>query len=185
MLKNTPTGYGLVTIMIHWLSAIAVIGLFSVGYWMVDLTYYSSWYQTAPHLHKSVGLLLLGLTLLRFVWRTISHAPSPLSNHQPWEKRAAKWAHTALYTLMLLIMCSGIMISTADGRDIWIFDWFAVPFPDAFIDDQADTAGVIHQYLAYSLMGLVVLHAAGAIKHHVIDKDNTLKRMLLPSRFSK
>ncbi|MBB1391854.1 cytochrome b, partial [Shewanella sp. SG44-6] len=112
MLKNTPTGYGLVTIMIHWLSAIAVIGLFSVGYWMVDLTYYSSWYQTAPHFHKSVGLLLLGLTLLRFVWRTISHAPSPLSNHQPWEKRAAKWAHTALYTLMLLIMCSGIMIST-------------------------------------------------------------------------
>lgn len=82
-------------------------------------------------------------------------------------------------------MCSGIMISTADGRDIWIFDWFAVPFPNAFIDDQADIAGFIHQYLAYSLIGLVVLHAAGAIKHHVIDKDNTLKRMLMPNRIGK
>ena len=68
---------------------------------------------------------------------------------------------------------------------VWRVEWIAVPFPDAFIDDEADTAGVVYQYLAYSLMGLVVLHAAGAIKHHVIDKDNTLKRMLLPSRISK
>jgi len=181
MLKNTSTGYGLVTIVIHWLSAIAVIGLFSLGYWMVELTYYSSWYQTAPHTHKSVGLLLLGLTLLRLVWRLMSSTPTALADHQPWEKRMAKWVHALLYSLMLLLMMSGILISTADGRDIWIFDWFAVPFPNAFIDDQADIAGVIHQYLAYSLMAIVVLHAAGAIKHHVIDKDNTLKRMLIPN----
>jgi cytochrome b561 len=182
MLKNTSAGYGLITILTHWLSAIAVISLFSVGYWMVDLTYYSSWYQTAPHVHKSIGLLLLGLTLLRLVWRAMSLTPSALPNHQPWEKRMATWAHASLYTLMLLITFSGIMISTADGRDIWIFDWFSVPFPSAFIDEQADIAGVIHQYLAYSLIGLIVLHSAGAIKHHIIDKDNTLKRMLIPNR---
>jgi cytochrome b561 len=82
--------------------------------------------------------------------------------------------------LLLFIMVSGIMISTADGRDIWIFDWFAVPFPNAFIDDQADLAGIVHQYLAYTLITLVVFHALGAIKHHIIDKDNTLTRMLKP-----
>ena len=182
MFKNTVEGYGLIAIMFHWISAIAIIGLFCLGYWMVDLTYYSSWYEPAPHIHKSIGLLLLGLTIIRLIWRFLTAQPKPESNHQPWEKRVAKLAHRALYSLMLLIMCSGIMISTADGRDIWIFDWFSVPFPNAFIEDQADVAGLVHQYLAYSLMTLVVFHAAGAIKHHFIDKDNTLKRMFIPNR---
>ncbi|MGS0673543.1 cytochrome b [Shewanella sp. 0m-4] len=180
MFRNTDNSYGLVAILIHWLSAIAVIGLFAVGFWMVDLTYYSSWYQTAPHLHKSIGLLLLLLTLIRLVWRYFSVKPAELTTHKPWEKRAAHLAHNALYLLMLLIMLSGYLISTADGRGIWIFDWLEVPSFGELISKQADIAGAIHQYLAYGLIALVVIHAIGAFKHHYIDKDKTLSRMIKP-----
>ncbi|GIU09815.1 hypothetical protein TUM4261_18750 [Shewanella sp. c952] len=75
-------------------------------------------------------------------------------------------------------MLSGYLISTADDRGIWVFDWFEIPSFGAIVDDQADIAGVIHQYAAYSLIGLAIVHAIGALKHHFIDKDSTLLRMI-------
>jgi len=87
-------------------------------------------------------------------------------------------AHSAIYLLLLLIMFSGYLISTADSRGIWVFEWFELPGFGSFIDDQADIAGLVHQYAAYSLIVLVVVHALGALKHHFIDKDSTLLRMV-------
>ena len=69
MLKNSQTHYGIVSIVLHWLVAITVFGLFAVGFWMVDLSYYSQWYRTAPHWHKSIGILLALVMLLRLLWR--------------------------------------------------------------------------------------------------------------------
>ncbi|WP_299568246.1 cytochrome b [uncultured Shewanella sp.] len=182
MLANSKMGYGLISILIHWISALTVIGLFGLGLWMVDLTYYSSWYKTAPDIHKSVGILLFGLTLLRLVWRFISVKPQADSAHKPWEQQSAKWAHRGIYLLMLAIMASGFLISTADGRGIIVFDWFEVPSLGGFITNQEDIAGLVHEYLAYSLIGLVIIHGAGAIKHQFIDKDNTLVKMIKPVR---
>ena len=180
MLANTKRGYGLVAISLHWLSALVIIGLFGLGFWMVDLTYYSSWYKTAPDIHKSIGILLLMLTLFRFAWRLLTTKPEAETGHKAWEKIAAKWTHRVLYLLMLAIMVAGFLISTADGRGIWVFDWFEVPSLGSFIDNQEDVAGFIHQYAAYTLIALVVIHAAGAIKHQLIDKDGTLTKMLKP-----
>ena len=179
MLANKPEGYGLISIIFHWVSGFTILGLFALGYWMVELTYYSAWYQDAPHIHKSVGLLLLALSFGRLLWRWFSKNPDALS-HAKWEQKVASFTHLLLYLLMLSIMFSGILISTADGRNIWVFDWFEVPFPGELFNNQADVAGAIHKYAAYSLIVLVVLHAAGAIKHHVVDKDATLRRMLKP-----
>ncbi|MCT7941195.1 MULTISPECIES: cytochrome b [Shewanella] len=178
MFNNSPAGYGLITIFIHWISAVTVIGLFALGFWMVDLTYYSSWYKTAPDIHKSVGILLLLITILRVLWRFIAIKPAAVATHKQWEQQSAHWAHRIIYLLMLSIMVSGILISTADGRAIWVFNWFQFPAVGELFDDQADLAGLFHQYAAYSLIGLVIIHAAGALKHHFIDKDSTLIRML-------
>ncbi|ABV35827.1 cytochrome b561 [Shewanella sediminis HAW-EB3] len=182
MFRNTTNSYGRITILIHWVSALAVVGLFAVGFWMVDLTYYSTWYKTAPHLHKSFGVLLLMLTLFRLIWRQLNPKPAADPNHKEWEKRAGKLAHSAIYLLLLLIMFSGYLISTADSRGIWVFGWFELPGFGAFIDDQADIAGLIHQYAAYSLVGLALIHALGALKHHFVDKDSTLLRMVKAKR---
>jgi len=178
MFRNTKRSYGVLTIFVHWVSALAVLGLFVVGFWMVDLTYYSTWYKTAPHLHKSFGVLLLLLTIFRLIWRQLNPKPVAEPNHKVWEKKAGTLAHSAIYLLLLLIMFSGYLISTADSRGIWVFEWFELPGFGSFIDDQADIAGLVHQYAAYSLIVLVVVHALGALKHHFIDKDSTLLRMV-------
>jgi cytochrome b561 len=82
-----------------------------------------------------------------------------------------------LYLLLFFIVVTGYLISTADNRGIEVFNWFVVPGFGEFFDHQADRAGLVHEWLAYSLIGLVLLHALGALKHHFIDKDATLKRM--------
>jgi len=178
MWKNTEFGYGHITKLIHWLSALTVFGLFGVGFWMVDLTYYSEWYKTAPHWHKSVGILLFMVTLFRLGWRCYNTSPTAINSHSTFTKTAASLGHLALYLLLLVLMFSGYLISTADERSIEVFTWFEVPALGELFDDQADISGLIHEYVAYSLIGLSVLHALAAIKHHFIDKDQTLTRML-------
>lgn len=178
MLKNTSQSYGWISILLHWLSAVVVIALFAVGFWMVDLNYYSEWYRTAPYYHKSVGLLLAFIILFRVLWRSRQINPKPLG--KPFENKAATLVHRLIYLLMFSLFISGYLISTADGRGIDVFDWFTVPSIGELIANQEDIAGLIHEWLAYSLIALASVHALAAIKHHMIDKDNTLKRMLKP-----
>jgi len=176
--RNTEKRWGWISIIIHWLSALTVISLFTLGLWMVDLTYYDDWYRTAPEIHKSTGICLLLLTVVYLVWRTRNGKPASLSTHSAIEIKAARLAHVLIYVLLLLIILSGYLISTADGREIVVFSVFEIPATIYGIDQQEDIAGVVHLVLAISLMAVVALHAAGALKHHFIDKDLTLKRML-------
>lgn len=177
-MKNNGDNWDLPTIILHWLSAIAVVGLFALGWWMVDLTYYSDWYRTAPHTHKSVGILLALLTLFRLYWRATHKRPAPLGSKA--ERRLSGLAHKVIYLLLILLFASGYLISTADGRGIEVFNWFTLPGLGSFIENQEDLAGDIHEWLAYTLIALAVLHAVAALKHHFIDKDKTLMRMLKP-----
>ena len=163
-------------IAIHWISALTLIGMFASGLWMVDLTYYSDWYKTAPHWHKSVGLLLLAVTWLRLLMRIFSQRPPAHGN--VIEQRLSMLGHAALYALLLLLFTSGYLISTADGRAIDVFNWFSVPALGELIENQEDIAGDIHFYLACTLIIVAVGHAIAALKHHFINKDDTLKQML-------
>jgi cytochrome b561 len=166
----------LTIIILHWVSAIVVIGMFASGLWMVDLTYYSDWYKTAPHWHKSVGLLLLFVTVFRLLTRFMSVRPPTYGSKT--EKMLSKVGHGLIYLLLLTLFASGYLISTADGRGIEIFNWFSVPSLGEFFDNQEDLAGEVHFYLAWSLIGLAVLHAGAALKHHFFNKDDTMKQML-------
>lgn len=177
MYKNTKQGYGLISISLHWVSALTLIALFALGYWMVDLNYYSEWYRTGPHIHKSVGLLLLLVTLFRLCWKAINDKPAPLTDNKI-EVNLGNIAHRLLYLLMLIIMISGYLISTADERGIEVFNWFTVPSIGELFNEQEDVAGIIHEYAAYTIIVLALLHAVAAIKHHFVDRDNTLTRML-------
>ncbi|ALZ76845.1 cytochrome b [Rheinheimera sp. F8] len=175
MTKQTQH-YHPLNIVLHWLMALLIPALFGVGLWMTGLDYYSSWYKTAPDLHKSFGILLALLLLSRVVAIRLFGKPAAIG--AGWQQKAATLAHALMYALLLAIMVSGYLISTADNRGIMVFDWFEVPGFGEFFPDQADIAGTIHLYLAWALIALVVLHAAAALKHHFVDKDNTLTRML-------
>lgn len=177
-LRNDTERYGLVAVFMHWLVAVAVLGLFGLGLWMTGLTYYDAWYNRAPWLHKGIGATLLAVVSLRLAWRRLSPPPAPLPGHAPWERRVAALVHALLYLLLLAVMASGYLISTADGRPLEVFGLFTIPALVTGIERQADLAGTIHLVLASTLVGLAALHALAALKHHFIDADRTLLRML-------
>jgi cytochrome b561 len=145
---------------------------------MVTLGYYDVWYHQAPEIHKSIGTLLFIVMVVRVVWRFISPPPKPLASYSRLTRISAVLAHIALYTVLFAILISGYLISTADGQAISVFGWFDVPASVTGLPQQADTAGTIHLYLAWAVVVLSVLHALAALKHHFIDRDVTLKRML-------
>jgi len=176
MWRNTQDRYGWISITLHWLVALAVLGLFCLGLWMVDLGYYDPWYRRAPELHKSIGSLLFGIMLLRLAWRYSNPRPEPIGS--PCEQKIARLVHTLFYVLLFTLVLSGYLISTADGRPIQVFQLFTVPATISGIDRQEDIAGEVHKILAYTVMGLAALHALAALKHHFIDGDHTLKRVL-------
>ena len=177
-LRNDTNAWGAVTIIFHWVSAAAVAGLFALGLWMVALGYYSAWYYRAPHIHKGVGLLLFGLTIVRLAWRLSHPSPAPPDGHTRMEITAARAVHAMLYLLLFAVMVSGYLISTADGRPVSVFGWVEVPALWHGQQDQADAAGRLHLILAVVLIATALLHALAALKHHIFDKDTTLKRML-------
>nr|WP_319534169.1 cytochrome b [uncultured Vibrio sp.] len=179
-MDTSVENYNIITRVIHWLSALCIVGLFAVGLWMVDLSYYSEWYRTAPHYHRSIGILLAIVTLFRIVWKHMS--ASPKSEGKAFEIVTAKLAHSAMYLLLITIFATGYLISTSDGRGIEVFDWFTVPGAGELFPNQSDLAGEIHFYAAWAVILIAGLHALAALRHHFIDKDNTLRKMLGASK---
>ncbi len=175
---NSSSQWGWLAITIHWITAVTVFGMFALGVWMVDLTYYDGWYRKGPALHKSIGITLFLLTLLRLLWRLKNITPDALATHKTWERKAAGAVHILLYLLLFMVMISGYLISTADGRGIELFGLFEIPATLHGIEQQEDIAGLIHLILASTLIGTLLLHAGAALKHHFVDRDRTLKRML-------
>lgn len=177
-IRNSTTRFGVVSIVIHWLVALVVFGLFALGLWMVDLDYYHAWYKTGPDIHRSIGILLLALMVFRVVWRFMNQAPKPIEGQSRWEIRSAHGVHLLLYLLLFVAFVSGYLITTADGSSIDVFNWFSVPSVTGRVRGLEDIAGDVHYWTTWAVVVLAGLHAAAALKHHLIDRDDTLRRML-------
>ena len=173
---NDKHNYGLGLVAIHWFMALGILGLYPLGLYMLELDYYDPAYQTYPHWHKSIGILIAGLLLTRIVWRTLNKPPAALPQ-PPKLELIAKLIHGLLYLLVLITVISGYLISTADGNPISFFSFFDIPALPAAIENQEDIAGEVHYYVATTLVVIAGLHALAALKHHFIDKDSTLKRI--------
>jgi cytochrome b561 len=175
LIGDTKAGYGLVTRLTHWIMALTIVAMFALGLWMVTLNYYSPYYRTAPDIHRSVGMLLLFLLALRFAWRLANPKPDD-AELSPFERAVAQIVHWGFYPLLFALMVSGYLISTADGRPVEVFDWFSVP---SLIQKKGleETAGEVHEILAWVTIVLVALHAVASLKHHFVDHSSILKRM--------
>lgn len=185
--RNTRSTYGIMAATGHWITALTVVCLFVLGLWMTDLTYYDPWYKRGPDIHRSVGILLALLIIWRLIWRLNNVQPMPLPNHKRWEKFAAKATHLCLYFLLFAMFFSGYLITTAEGQALNVFNWFSIPAvitgKEVGIDNLEDTAGDVHETVAFILIGLASVHALAALKHHFMDKDQTLMRMLGKGKF--
>jgi len=175
---NTKNNYGLVSILLHWVMAIIIIGLFVLGTIMHDLDYYDPNYHVFPWWHKSFGLVIAFMLILRLIWKWRNPKVKEISSIKPIELKLSILVHILLYILILVSCISGVMISTAEGAGIDFFGWFEVPAVFANGESQAELAGEIHETSTLALIILASLHLLAALKHHFFDKDKTLKRML-------
>ena len=182
-MRNTAERYGWIAIVLHWFIALVIFAMLGLGLYMVELGYYDPWYNALPNLHKSVGILFGCVLVLAIGWRWCNPSPTAVAGTSDHERWLARSVHHAFHPLIALILISGYLIPTADGSAIVVFDLFSVPASITDIPRQEDNAGLVHEYLSYVLIALVTLHVVAALKHHFIDRDNTLRRILgIPDR---
>lgn len=177
MLRSSDTGYGVITRLLHWLTAFLIIGLIGLGWWMVDLSYYHKWYYLALDTHKALGIFTLSVAAVKIAWTIFDGRPGFPDSIKRWERAAATAVHHLFYLFMVLIPVTGYVISTSAGDGISIFGWFQVPAILPVNDTLRDIATEVHYWLAYGTAVLVVIHTAAAVKHQFIDRDGTLRRM--------
>ncbi|MCM2343168.1 MAG: cytochrome b [Alphaproteobacteria bacterium] len=175
--RNTAERYGAVAIGFHWIVAVLVITLLAVGLVMTDMKPGPDMFKIYAT-HKSIGIMVLGLVVLRLLWKLTNPRPASLPTHRTWERLLAKAVHLFLYFAIIAMPLSGWIMSSAKGFPVSVFGWFTLPDLVAPDKDLSKAANEFHELIAYTLIVAIVLHFSGALKHHLIDKDGTLRRML-------
>ena len=165
---------------LHWLLALMIAGSFSMGVYMSDLPVSPNRLKLYSW-HKWAGVTILALSALRLLWR-LTHKPPPDAAMPAWQAKAAHLTHGLLYALFFAVPLAGWAYSSSAGFPVV---WFGVlQLPDFVPVDKAlaEVLKATHGNLAWALAGLVLLHVAGAIKHHFIDHDGLINRMRLGPR---
>jgi cytochrome b561 len=174
-LRNTDTTFGWLSRLIHWLMAVGLIAMLVFGTVLktMEPSFANLWMYDA---HKSFGLLLFMLVLLRIIWHRLSPPPAPLSGVPLWQERAARWAHRTLYALMILVPLSGWIGSAATGISV---RFFGLRLPQVVPPSAAlDTAGfAAHSLLTKLLTAVILLHVLGALHRGFVSRDNSLRRI--------
>ena len=176
-----PRRYTRTAMLFHWVLGLALIGLFSVGLYMADLPF-SPQRLKLYNWHKWAGVTLLALAVLRVLWR-LSHRPPALPaamvRAMPrWQTLAHHATHGLLYALFFAVPLIGWAYSSAAGFPIVFLGLWQLPDFVPVSKDLAEAIKPWHQYSAFAMAGLVVLHVAAALKHQFIDRDDLIARML-------
>jgi len=196
-MNASSTHYTKTAIVLHWLIGFAILGMFALGWYMGDLPKEGpkamsydlfdwgvyTWQLAEPasprtfyfNLHKSIGFTLLALIAIRVLWR-ITHKPPPLLDSvKLWEKKLATGSHHLLYLLMIAMPVSGLIMTIYSKYGL---KWFGILIIEGLNDNNMrEIFESVHETVGWLLIVLIALHIAGALKHKLIDKDGTLKRM--------
>jgi len=173
---GTPSRYTWQAIALHWLVALLIIGMLWLGFSLEDIPRNTPARGFYVNLHKSFGVLVLLLVLLRLGWRATHPAP-PLPERMPrWQVWAAGWSHKLLYVFMLTQALSGYLGSSFGRFGV---KFFGIPLPQWAWESKAVQSffGTIHGVVAVTLLVLVALHVAAALKHLLVNRDQVFQRM--------
>jgi cytochrome b561 len=161
----------------HWLMASIILAIAFLGFYMVSITY-SPLKLSLYGWHKSFGTLILILLFFRVIVRFFSTKPNPIKNHKRWERLLSHFIHVLLYALMISLPLTGWLMSSAGDYAHSFFGLFNLPKIVEQNETLFNQMRIAHELCIYLLIAAVCLHIAGALKHHFIDKDKTLIRML-------
>jgi cytochrome b561 len=179
-IRNDADRWGWISLGIHWITVAMVLGLVVVGLVMQELPNSPNKFEIYK-LHKIFGITVLGLTVLRLVWRLFAGAPAPVAGTPRWQSAIASATHGVLYLILLAMPISGWLYHSASGyppRNLSWFGLFKLPALSPRDDALKDFALAAHEWLFIALAAIVTVHALAALKHHYIDRDRTLARML-------
>jgi cytochrome b561 len=172
---NTGARYGSVARTAHWLTFLLLIGSFSLGFYMAELALSPTRLKLFSY-HKWIGVTIFLLAALRLTWRLLV-PPPPLPQMPAWERRAAEISHRMLYLFLFAVPLSGWLMSSAKGFQTVYFG--VLPIPDLLTKNPplGEALEAVHEMLTKLFLGLIALHAAAALKHHFLDRDDVLARM--------
>lgn len=176
-MTTTAPGYTSVAIATHWIIAALIFGTFLLAQYMTGLEVSPLKLKLYSY-HKWIGVTIFLLVVFRVAWR-LSHGSPPLPASVPgWQRRAAAASHLLLYALTLVIPISGWLMSSAFGFQVVYFG--VIPIPDLLAKDKAlaEQLRMLHESFNLLMLFVVALHVAAALKHHFIDRDDILARML-------
>src|ERR1700679_2841095 len=179
MIRNTTSSWGSVARAFHWILGLTIIGMLAFGWWMnhiparPDRFFYRS-------IHADIGYLVLLLTVLRVIWRTMNPTPALPADTPRWQRVAAWISHGALYLVVILVTMLGWAHSGARPQGDYgsFFGLFHVP---QFTSPDKAAAGFyedLHIYAAYTLLALIVVHVGAAARHHFVKRDRVAVRMV-------
>jgi cytochrome b561 len=169
--------YTRTAVSLHWLMAVMILCAFALGLYMAGL-------QLSPaklklySWHKWLGVSIFLIAIVRLLWRLTHAVPASPESSPAWQRAVAVLTHWVIYVLLFAIPISGWLMSSASGFQVVYFG--LVPLPDLLHKDKAlaEQLKLLHETLNYTLMVLFVLHVVAALKHHLLDRDEVLHRML-------
>ncbi len=172
--------YTSTALTLHWLGALLIVCGFGLGLFMTDMPFSPAKFQYYAW-HKWIGITVFLLAAVRLAWRAGHPAPALPATMPPWQVGASRISHVLLYALMLAIPLSGWIYSSATGVSVVYLG--LLPLPDLVPKDRenAKLLLLVHQSLNFTLASVVVIHVAAALRHHFVDGDDVLTR-ILPGR---
>lgn len=197
-MNQAATRYTKTAKILHWLIALGIFGMFALGWYMSELPKEGpkqmaydlfdwgiyTWTlseEASPrtfyfNLHKSIGITLLALIVIRIFWRITHKAPAMLASYKAWETKLASGVHRLLYVLMVALPLSGLVMAVASKYGV---KWFGLDFIGGLDNTPLREAfKEVHEIIGVVILLIIILHILGALKHKFIDKDETLDRML-------
>jgi len=175
-IRNTLARWGSVAQLLHWVIVVLIIVQFVLGYETHWATGLAKLKTVVPH--KSWGITILGLAVIRLIWRLANPAPLLPDTLKPWERIAAHVTHYGLYFLLFAMPLTGWIASSARSFPV---SWFGLTqLPDLVAPNRPlyDTLMAFHYWMSWLLVAIAVLHVGAALKHHFVLKDTVLRRML-------
>jgi cytochrome b561 len=176
-IRNTSRRWGSVTQTLHWLIVALIIVQVTLA-WIADELPLGEKKLATLAYHKSVGLTILALAIIRLAWRWLNTTPELPDTLKPYERALARFTHAALYVLLFALPLSGWTMSSARGFPVSWFGFFTLPNLVPKDKTLYDFFVVTHETLAWTLAAVVALHVLAALKHHYVLKDDVLRRML-------
>lgn len=195
---NNVISYTKTAKLLHWLIALGIFGMFALGWFMADIPkeaakqtvfdifdlgvfHWTVAEEISPrsfyfNVHKSFGVTIFALILIRIFWRITHQPPAILTTYKAWESKLATVAHRVLYALMFILPLSGVIMAVYSKYGI---KWFGVNFIKGLDNNPMRLIFKnVHEIIGLILVTIIVIHILGALKHKFIDKDETLNRML-------